>query len=153
MILVPAIPQDLEFHNFSDQRTLLNIPHFWNVVSNVPFVLIGLIGLYQIPKNAFSGILEDLIIPYKIFFLGLILVGLGSGYYHLDPTNNSLVWDRMAITISFMSFFTISIGESVSIRVATRIETDSPIEMVKKDMNEMVIAIRSQTRELLVGSR
>ena len=36
---------------------------------------------------------------------------------------------------------------------ATRIETDSPIEMVKKDMNEMVIAIRSQTRELLVGSR
>ena len=113
MILVPAIPQDLEFHNFSDQRTLLNIPNFWNVLSNVPFVLIGLIGLYQISKNAFSGILEDLIIPYKIFFLGLILVGLGSGYYHLDPTNNSLVWDRMAITISFMSFFTISIGESV----------------------------------------
>ena len=121
MILVPAIPQDLEFHNFSDQRTLLNIPHFWNVVSNVPFVLIGLIGLYQISKNAFSGILEDLIIPYKIFFLGLILVGLSSGYYHLDPTNNSLVWDRMAITISFMSFFTISIGESVSIRVASKI--------------------------------
>ncbi|MEC7130715.1 MAG: hypothetical protein VXW68_02490, partial [SAR324 cluster bacterium] len=88
-------------------------------MSNVPFVLIGLIGLYQISKNAFSGILEDLIIPYKIFFLGLILVGLGSGYYHLDPTNNSLVWDRMAITISFMSFFTISIGESVSIRVAS----------------------------------
>ena len=88
MILVPAIPQDLEFHNFSDQRTLLNIPHFWNVVSNVPFVLIGLIGLYQISKNAFSGILEDLIIPYKIFFLGLILVGLSSGYYHLDPNNN-----------------------------------------------------------------
>ena len=121
MILVPAIPQDLEFHNFSDQRTLLNIPHFWNVVSNVPFVLIGLIGLYQISKNDFSGILEDLIIPYKIFFLGLILVGLGSGYYHLDPTNNSLVWDRMAITISFMSFFTISIGESVSIRAASKI--------------------------------
>ena len=65
--------------------------------------------------------MEALIIPYKIFFLGLILVGLGSGYYHLDPTNNSLVWDRMAITISFMSFFTISIGESVSIRVASKI--------------------------------
>jgi hypothetical protein len=28
------IQQDQLYHVFADQRTLLGIPHFWNVVSN-----------------------------------------------------------------------------------------------------------------------
>src|SRR6516164_4696688 len=31
----PAIPQSLAYHDFADQRALLGVPHFWNVVSNV----------------------------------------------------------------------------------------------------------------------
>jgi hypothetical protein len=43
--LLPPIPQDPSYHQFADQRTLLGIPNFWNVVSNLPFVLVGAIGL------------------------------------------------------------------------------------------------------------
>lgn len=37
----PPIPQPQEYHQFADQRMLLGIPNFLNVVSNVPFLLVG----------------------------------------------------------------------------------------------------------------
>ena len=45
-ILSPPIPQSLDYHQFADQRTLAGIPHFSNVVSNLPFLLIGCWGLF-----------------------------------------------------------------------------------------------------------
>ena len=32
LLLVPPISQDQNYHGFADQRTILGIPHFWNVV-------------------------------------------------------------------------------------------------------------------------
>ncbi|RPJ59548.1 MAG: hypothetical protein EHM24_27820 [Acidobacteria bacterium] len=32
---MPAIPQDPSYHHFADQRTILGVPHFWNVASNL----------------------------------------------------------------------------------------------------------------------
>ena len=54
-------------------------------------------------------------------FMGLVLIGLGSGYYHLNPSNSTLVGDRMAITITFMSFLVLIIGESISTKTASRL--------------------------------
>ena len=45
LLLVPPIPQDQSYHQFADQRALLGMPNFWNVVSNLPFIVIGAIGL------------------------------------------------------------------------------------------------------------
>lgn len=60
---------------------------------------------------------NDRFIPFRcnkfIFFLGIFLTGIGSAYYHLNPTNNTLLWDRLPMTIAFMSFFSIIIGEFV----------------------------------------
>ena len=39
--LLPPIPQDQSYHRFADQRTLLGVPNFWNVVSNLPFIAVG----------------------------------------------------------------------------------------------------------------
>jgi hypothetical protein len=44
ILITPPIPQDLNYHDFVDQRPILGIPHMWNVVSNVPFALIGAMG-------------------------------------------------------------------------------------------------------------
>ena len=41
------IPQDPAYHGFADRRTLFGIPNFWNVFSNLPFVLVGAFGLSQ----------------------------------------------------------------------------------------------------------
>ena len=58
---------------------------------------------------------------YLTFFLGIFLVGIGSGYYHLWPSNATLVFDRMAMAVSFMAFFTIIISEFISERAGKRL--------------------------------
>ena len=55
---------------------------------------------------------------YFIFFFGIFLTGLGSSYYHWNPNNQTLVWDRLPMTISFMSIFSIIIAEFIGTKYA-----------------------------------
>ena len=121
IMLVPHVSQDPAYHNFADQRYISGIPHFWNVVTNIPFLVLGITGFFKIQNQELRGVLPDLFKAYLTFFLGLVLTGLGSGYYHLDPSNSTLVGDRMAITVTFMSFFVLIFGESISTRTASRL--------------------------------
>ena len=121
IILVPSVSQDLEYHNFVDQRNISGIPNFWNVVTNIPFLVLGITGFFKIQKQELTGVLPGLFKGHLTFFLGLVLTGLGSGYYHLDPSNSTLVGDRMAITVTFMSFFVLIFGESISTSTASRL--------------------------------
>ena len=106
--LIEPIPQDLDYHHFADRKPWLSIPNFWNVLSNLPFVFVGIIGL----RKSFS-IDYPLKPNYIWFFIGIFLTGFGSGYYHWRPENATLVWDRLPMTISFMSFFSIIVGEFI----------------------------------------
>ena len=45
LLLLPPISQDQGYHHFADQRTLFGVPNFWNVVSNLPFMAVGSVGL------------------------------------------------------------------------------------------------------------
>jgi hypothetical protein len=47
LLLPPPLPRDQGYHDFADRRTLLGVPNFWNVVSNIPFIVIGALGLRQ----------------------------------------------------------------------------------------------------------
>ena len=115
MFFLSPIEQNKEYHKFCDSNTIFNIPNFWNVVSNIPFLIIGLIGLYK------TSTLSETKIQYALFFLGIILVSLGSGYYHLNPNNNTLVWDRLPMTIAFMSLFSIIISEFVDLKTGLKL--------------------------------
>ncbi|AYG48223.1 protein phosphatase 2C-like protein (plasmid) [Pseudomonas sp. Leaf58] len=112
---MPRIPQDVAYHAFGDHRYLLGISNFWNVVSNLPFVIVGWLGLRECRRQT-SGhtppgfVMQELPWAGAAFFAGVLLTGLGSGYYHFEPTNQSLIWDRLPMTISFMAFFSIIIG-------------------------------------------
>ncbi len=110
------IPQDPAYHSFSDTETMLSIPNALNVLSNVPFLIVGLMGLLALARarDGFVTILASNHWAYVTLFLGAGLVGFGSGYYHLWPNNETLVWDRMPMTIAFMGFFSIIISEYVS---------------------------------------
>lgn len=44
-MLLPPVAQDLNYQLFADQDTWLGMPNFWNVVSNLPFVAVGIYGL------------------------------------------------------------------------------------------------------------
>jgi hypothetical protein len=47
------------------------------------------------------------------------LVGFGSAYYHLNLCDATLVWDRLPMTVAFMSFFAALMAERWNERVAT----------------------------------
>ncbi len=119
--LIPRIAQDPTYHNFADTREILGIPNFWNVLTSLPFLFVGAIGLTAcIPKVAPGGF-QELRAGYITFFAGVFLTGLGSSYYHYVPSNPTLVWDRLPITISFMAFFSVVIGESISLTCGRRL--------------------------------
>lgn len=117
LLIHGPIPQSQDYHAFVDQRPLWGIPNFLNVTSNFFFVLVGVMGLYKLSVDGAIAIVEENRRAYKVFFAGVILTGLGSGYYHLAPGNGTLVWDRIPITISFMALVAVIISEFVSIRL------------------------------------
>src|SRR3954465_9003158 len=77
LLLVPPIPQSQIYHGFADQQTLLGIPNFWNVVSNLAFLLVGALGLMN------PNVRREL--SATLFFLGVFLTGISSSYYHWAP--------------------------------------------------------------------
>src|SRR5262252_6567055 len=103
LLLVPVIPQEQSYHQFADQRALLGMPNFWNVVSNLPFIVIGAIGLAQFHRDAVTLVL----------FGGIFLTGFGSSYYHWSPSDSTLLWDRLPMTLAFMAILAAAIEERV----------------------------------------
>ena len=111
----PPIAQDPAYHNFADKRGWLGIPNFGDVMSNLPFLFFGLMGVaavYLARSDMFT--MKGERIPWQVFFVGTFLVGFGSGYYHWEPSNQTLVWDRLPMTIAFMSFFSVVIMERMN---------------------------------------
>ena len=106
LLLLPAIPQDQSYHEFADQRRLLGVPNFWNVVSNLPFLAVGAAGLRRFHQNPAT----------VVFFLGVFLTGIGSSYYHWDPNDSALFWDRLPMTLSFAAILALIIEERMSAR-------------------------------------
>ena len=105
------IHQDPAYHRFADARAWLGVPNAWNVWSNLPFVIVGLAALQWLARQP---------VPHRkmwaVFFIGITLTGFGSAYYHWNPNNDTLVWDRLPMTISFMAFFAALLAERVSER-------------------------------------
>ncbi len=121
VIVHGPIPQPEGYHLFADHRTIFGIPNFWNVVSNLPFLAVGLAGFFVMRTGSSPGVLPALRPAYFTFFLGTVLVAFGSGYYHLTPSDDSLVWDRLPMTITFMAFLAILIGEHIGPAVGARL--------------------------------
>jgi len=114
---VDPISQDLTYHNFADKRSWLSVPNFGDVMSNVPFLIVGIAGPLVLFLRKTVRIERKLFPAYIIFFVGIFLTGIGSGYYHLNPNNETLVWDRLPMTIGFMAFFAIIVAEYVHVKV------------------------------------
>ena len=115
--LLEPIPQDVGYHQFVDTSSVLGIANGLNTLSNLPFILVGIFGLIDLAKGSSVRYLSKLKLAYGLLFLGSILVGFGSGYYHLHPDNDTLIWDRLPMTVAFMALFAIIVAEFVSERM------------------------------------
>lgn len=105
--------QPTGYHSFVDQRSLVGIPNALDVLSNLPFLLVGIAGVvFCLRKGA--GVAQA---AWITLFAGVAFVSAGSAFYHLTPTNETLVWDRLPMTVGFMGLFAALIGEYVNPRL------------------------------------
>lgn len=91
------IAQYAHYHDFADRRALLWMPNAADVLSNLGFLLVGLWGLLsvlrrEVPPGGRLG--------WLLAFGGMALTGLGSGWYHWQPDDQSLIWDRLPIALA-----------------------------------------------------
>lgn len=95
-LAIGPIPQPQAYHNFADQRTFFGIPNALNVLSNIPYALAGIWGIFILRNKRQRW-------QWMGVSIGLILTALGSAYYHLAPDDSRLVVDRLAMIVVFMS--------------------------------------------------
>lgn len=100
------ILQDRGYHLFADGRSCLGIANFGNVASNGLFLLAGMLGMARCWRRR-SGAWRS----WLVFFTGVALVFFGSAYYHGAPGDDTLVWDRLPMTVAFMGLFAALLSE------------------------------------------
>jgi hypothetical protein len=120
-LLSPPVAQDPAYHQFADRRIIAAVPHFWNVLSNVPFVAVGIFGVWAVRHGRWARASDRY--PWLTIALAAILIGFGSSYYHYAPDNRTLFWDRLPMTLAFMGVFTAAIGEYIHARIGALLLT------------------------------
>jgi len=123
LLLHGPIPQDPDYHRFADQRVLLGIPHGGDVLSNIALLLAGGLGIGLLASGRFARAFADSRerLPYLLFFTGILLTGFGSAYYHVAPDSGRLFWDRLPMTVAFLSLLSAVMTERVSMRLSSRL--------------------------------
>ncbi len=99
---------------YADERSFLGIPNFFLVAPDVLFLVFGLMGLWKLGHQR-TTFLRSI---WTVFFIASIGIGLGSGYYHLDPSDPRLFWDRISISTALMALVAGVISERISLNRA-----------------------------------
>lgn len=113
-MLLPPIAQDPEYHFFADHRGLLGVPNFLNVTTNLAFLAVGIAGIVLCARRH-EGIGARW--AWLVCFIGVALMCFGSGYYHMKPDNDTLVWDRLPMSIGFMALSVAVLSEHLNPRL------------------------------------
>ena len=114
--LLPATGLPAGYHDFADQRTLLGLPHALDVLSNLPFAVMGAWGLWwlrRVPLDRLGTAQRGLAV---LFFVGLMATAFCSSSYHLDPHDAGLCIDRVGMSLAFAGL----LGLAAADRIGTR---------------------------------
>ena len=88
-LITNKIPLPQEYHNFADKRIFLGIPNMMNVISNFVFLIPAIIYFKRTKQNT-------------LLILHIILLSIASGYYHLNPSDETIFWDILMIATTSM---------------------------------------------------
>lgn len=125
VFLFPAIRQNEAYHNFADHRTLLGIPNCLNTLSNLFFLFVGGFGMSFVLRkpletgHEFIDPIERW--PYFVFFLAVFLTAFGSAWYHLRPSDDRLLWDRLPLAFGFMALLSAILSERLDVKIGVRL--------------------------------
>jgi hypothetical protein len=115
----PQFAQPAGYHGFADRRSILGIPNFFDVTSNLAFLVVGVMGLHFVlrgtrgdGRRAFLDSSERW--GWGVGFAAVVLTCCGSMYYHWAPDNARLAWDRLPLAVGFMSVLAAVVSERIS---------------------------------------
>jgi thiamine transporter ThiT len=103
-------------HPFVDARVLLGIPNALDVLSNLPFVGMGVWGFYALHRA--PSVATATRQAATVFFAGLMLTCLSSSFYHWGPDAWGLAVDRAGMAVAFAGVLGLACAERVSLRAA-----------------------------------
>jgi len=103
-------------HEYADSRAWFGLSNAMDVLSNLPFAVFGLIGLWNVRRK--SGQLnQQLRVLAQCFYGGLVVTAIGSSYFHLNPLSAiGLAGDRMGMTVVFAGILGLAAWERISER-------------------------------------
>lgn len=97
------IHQDLSYHNFAEKNHVGIIPHFTDVITNLSFGFVGIFLFLRYRNNKeYYGAQKKLF--YSFCFSACALC-IGSGFYHWNPNNYGLLFDRITMLLGFALIF------------------------------------------------
>ena len=111
--MLPAIPQNPSYHQFADQRQWFGVPHAADTLSNFAFAVVGVVGLVALASRRLLRFSAATDAGMWWIALGLVFTAIGSAWYHLDPTNATLFWDRLPMTLVFAGVLGAAIAQRV----------------------------------------
>jgi hypothetical protein len=122
LAMARPIPQDQAYHLFADQRSLFGIVNFADVLSNAAFLLVGVTGLWATNRAYRNGGLGSVFefAAFVLFFAFVVAVSAGSAYYHLQPDDHRLLWDRLPIALAFMTLFALILSDRLDLGADSR---------------------------------
>jgi hypothetical protein len=114
-LLGPAVSQPGDYHRFADQRVLWQVPMAMDVLSNLAFPLAALLGAAELwqARTALSNVQRAMT---AMFFAGLLLAAVASGWYHLAPDEAGLAIDRSGMAVAFAGLLGLAAASRVSER-------------------------------------
>jgi uncharacterized membrane protein YidH (DUF202 family) len=96
---------------FADIRTCLGIPRAGDVLTNLAILAAGLYGLALRPR---MNVTPDERAAADLLILGAFLTAAGSAYYHWDPRNATLVWDRLPMMLAIPPILALVLADRVN---------------------------------------
>ena len=113
LFFVKPIAQDPHYHLFADERFFL-IPYYQNVISNLIFIFVGFYAAVEIDFSKYSK-RENLYLLTLV--IGIFFTGFGSMYYHLNPTTETLFWDRVPMSLGFAGFTSWILSKTIFLKI------------------------------------
>jgi len=91
--------QPADYHHFADTRLICGVHNGADVLSNLAILAAGLVNLCWCWRRRASDAVQ---MPGMLMVsLGFVMAAAGSAVYHLRPTDATLVWDRLPMTVIF----------------------------------------------------
>jgi hypothetical protein len=117
-LMCPAFTGPDAVSVFADDRGWHSLPNAMDVLSNLPFLAIGVLGLRWLRwlDRPELGAVGNSLDCAWLFFAGLIACAAGSVFYHLQPDVLRLAADRAGMAIAFAGLIGLAVCDRVSQR-------------------------------------